>query len=277
MGELYTGARSDVLEFYEELPFNLTEVPENEAALIKQQNMVEILYPMVENFYEADTVLEMGCGTGWLSNSIAYYYGLKVTAVDFNPIAIAAAQKCARELNVDVDFQCMDLFLYESAPKDIVISNGVLHHTSDVWGGVFKCIDLTKHGGYIFIGLYHRYGRMPFLQYFREMREKGIDEEYLFRKYRELDNRHTDDVQARSWFRDQVLHPYETQHTLKEIVGIFQEADVQLISTSINNYEKIDSLEALYDMEKQLYDIGMRYLENKKYYPGFFYVLGRKN
>lgn len=180
-------------------------------------------------------------------------------------------------MNLEVDFQCADLFQYQCEPKDIVISNGVLHHTSNVQEGILKCIDLTKNGGKVFIGLYHKYGRAPFLNYFREMKEKGMDEDSLFRKYKELDGRHTDDVQARSWFLDQVLHPYESQHTLKEVVSIFQEANVELVSTSINNFKEIINLEKLYDLEKQFYDLGMRYLKSGKYYPGFFYVLGQKN
>lgn len=103
-----------------------------------------------------------------------------------------------------------------------------------------------------------------------------MSEDDLFRKYKELDGRHTDDKQARSWFLDQVLHPYESQHTLEEIVGIFRESGVRLVSTSINNFGPVDKLNDLYDMEKQLYEIGMQYIKCKKYYPGFFYVLGQK-
>ena len=53
--------------------------------------MVQI-YPFEEDFFEVDSVLELGCGAGWLSNSISYYYGAKVLGVDFNPIAIEMAK-----------------------------------------------------------------------------------------------------------------------------------------------------------------------------------------
>lgn len=75
---------------------------------------------------------------------------------------------------------------------------------------------------------------------------------------------------------DQVLHPYETQHTLKEIVEIFDEMEVELVGTSINHFEQIHDVEKLYQMEQGLYDEGMGYLKKKEYYPGFFYVLGKK-
>lgn len=114
------------------------------------------------------------------------------------------------------------------------------------------------------------------MNYFEKLKSENSNEDFLFKKYRELDSRHGDETQARSWFLDQVLHPYETQHTLKEIVEIFDEMGVELISTSINHYEEINNLEELYDMEKQLYDVGIKYLNEHKYYPGFFYVLGQK-
>lgn len=36
----------------------------------------------------------------------------------------------------------------------------------------------------------------------------------------------------------------------------------------------MDDIETLYTMEKKLYEVGMRYIEQQIYYPGFFYVLG---
>lgn len=148
--------------------------------------------------------------------------------------------------------------------------------THQIVGGVKKCIELTKSKGRVFIGLYHKYGRAPFLEYFNTVKEENNNEDYLFEKYRELDRRHNDRIQSKSWFLDQVLHPYETQHTLKEVVDIFDEMGIKVIGTSINNYEKINSFKELYDMEKRMYDVGMRYINEHKYYPGFFYVLGEK-
>lgn len=46
--------------------------------------------------------------------------------------------------------------------------------------------------------------------------------------------------------------------------------NVNLIGTSINHYDKIKSLEELYQMEYKMYDIGKQYLKDHNYYPGFF-------
>lgn len=271
-----TGARNDVLDFYKKLPFNDNKDSKIAAELIKQNNNLEYFYPFPDDFYYVNNCLEVGCGAGWMSNSVAYYYGTDVTAIDFNPVAIEKAKETAKTLGVNVQFECADLFQFECSPKDIVFSVGVLHHTSDCLGGVRRCIELTREGGHVFIGLYHKYGRKPFLDYFEKLKKENSDENFLFEKYRELDGRHVDEHQAKSWFLDQVLHPYETQHTLKEIVEVFQEMNVKLVSTSINQYEEIPNIEDLYLLEQRMYDTGMDYLREGKYYPGFFYVLGEK-
>lgn len=195
---------------------------------------------------------------------------MEVTAIDFNPIAIVAAQKAAELLGTNVKFECADLFQYTCEPKDIVISNGVLHHTGNTIEGIKKCAELTRKNGRIFIGLYHKYGRKPFLDYFNELKQQSDDEDFLFAKYIELDRRHKDGVQGKSWFLDQVLHPFETQHTLKEVVEVFESENVRLISTSINSYEKIDDIEEIYQEEYKLYEIGIKHLEKHEYFPGFF-------
>lgn len=143
-------------------------------------------------------------------------------------------------------------------------------------GGVKKCIELTRKHGKVFIGLYHKYGRSPFLEYFEKLKCQNDDENFLFSKYKELDHRHESEQKERSWFLDQVMHPHETQHTLKEVNLWFEEMNVKLIATSLNNYERIDNINDLYEMEKKKYDVGMEYLQRQEYYPGFFYVLGEK-
>jgi SAM-dependent methyltransferase len=46
---------------------------------------------------------------------------------------------------------------------DIVICNGVLHHTGEPRKGFEALLRKVKPGGYILIELYNRYGRLPTL------------------------------------------------------------------------------------------------------------------
>jgi len=273
-----TYKREDVLNFYNKLQFNETSNPIIQAEMIKKVNAVEKIYPDSYELVEAKKIVELGCGAGWLANSIAYYYDCYVEAVDFNLRAIDMAIKTAEKLDIldKVKFSVGDLFTYNTSPADLVISNGVLHHMSNCMEGIKKCISLIKKDGIIFIGLYHKYGRKPFLDYFERLKTNGMPEDELYQEYRRLDNRTSDETQAKSWFMDQVMHPYETQHTLKEVIDLFESEGVRLVKTSINQYNAISSYDDLFEMEKELYEVGEKYLKEGKYFPGYFYCKGMK-
>ncbi|AGW11998.1 putative methyltransferase [Megalodesulfovibrio gigas DSM 1382 = ATCC 19364] len=266
------------MDFYIQMPFNYTQSAKIAAQNILAQDPLPYLAPpLVELLTPESLVADIGCGPGWLSNVIAYYYKSQVTGVDFNPVAIDRARETTKELGLDVRFQVADLFEYVNAELfDFVFSIGVLHHTNDCRMGVRKVCGLAKEQGFVAIGLYHTYGRRPFLEYFTKLKAEGLTVEQLFEKYKELDSRHLDVVQARSWFLDQVLHPHETCHTLEEVAGLFDECGVELVSTSINRFSDFSSRQELFDLEKYLAEAGRKALAEQRYYPGFFLAIGRR-
>ena len=276
-GTAGTYANPDVLEFYKELPFNIEESVRSQAETLKSNNSV-LAYPVFAELISRDRrILEIGCGAGWLSNSMAYHYGVGVSAIDFNPVAIERAAAVADFLDLDARFQVADLFAYEPEPKaDLVASIGVLHHTDNCHAAIQKILtDYVAPGGYAFIGLYHTHGRRPFLDHFTRMREGGATEDDMFRRYCDLMPQATDPIHARSWFRDQVLHPHETQHTLAEILPLLDECHYELVSTSINRFEPIDDIGAVLDREEEYEQVSLEWLRQGKYFPGFFVFLVR--
>lgn len=271
-------ANAAVLEFYKELPFNIQESAEDQANTVRSQNSVTA-YPVLVDLLKRDTrVIEVGCGAGWLANSIAYHYGSRVTAIDFNPVAVERAQAVASTLELPVEFRVEDLFqYYPDEPADIAVSIGVLHHTDNCHAAVRHVMNnYAKPGGHVFIGLYHLYGRRPFLQHFEEMQARGADEDEMFARYCELMPQATDATHARSWFRDQVLHPHETQHTMAEMLDIIDECGADLLSTSINRFEPIDDIEDVLAEETAYEDMSRKWLSEGRYFPGFFVFLVRK-
>ena len=87
-----TFANDDVLAFYKELPFNYRASAEADVAQIRNTNSL-VAYPPLLPFLTAKArVLDVGCGSGWLSNQIAFHYGCEVTALDFNSVALARAR-----------------------------------------------------------------------------------------------------------------------------------------------------------------------------------------
>jgi 2-polyprenyl-3-methyl-5-hydroxy-6-metoxy-1,4-benzoquinol methylase len=267
----------EVLEFYKTLPFNLKGSVEGSVETIRKSNP-DRLYPGISNFLGPDAfVLEVGCGVGWLSNSISYLYNSSVVGIDFNPLAIESAQNVARMLNLNTKFIVEDLFLYTpDSLFDVVISSGVLHHTNDCERGIRRCCEaFIRPGGHVVIGLYHSYGRQPFLDYFAKMKKEASEKE-MFQKYRLMHKSIQDETQLYSWFRDQVLNPHETQHTLKEMLPILESSGMELIGTSINNFQSIHSLDHLLEEEKKYRDIAMQRLCENRYFPGFFVFIARK-
>jgi SAM-dependent methyltransferase len=273
-----THANSDVLEFYRELPFNIRETVEDSAVAITKKNSFAA-YPGVGDLINPGSrVLDAGCGAGWLSNTIAYHYKCSVTGIDFNPVAVERAKAVANKLDLQVDFSEQDLFLYQPQTRfELVVSMGVLHHTNNCRAGLLhlasKCV---AKGGHIFVGLYHSYGRAPFLNHFRRLKENGYSEKDLLEEYRRLHSQITDETLLYSWFRDQVLHPHETQHDLAMVYDVFNESGIKLVSTSINHFGPIDSCDVLFKQEKNFKKTGQEALEQGRYFPGFFVALGCK-
>ena len=50
---------------------------------------------------------------------------------------------------------------------DLVISLGVLHHTNNCHEAIRYITSFNDQNSYLFLGLYHKYGREPFLNYFK--------------------------------------------------------------------------------------------------------------
>jgi SAM-dependent methyltransferase len=274
-----TFANAAVLAFYRDLPFNQrTGVAEHVRAVTGTD--AAAAYPPLPPLLGPGTrVLDAGCGVGWLALGIAHHHGAAVTGIDFNPMAIERAREVARRLNLAADFRVADLFLYEpDAPFDVAIAIGVLHHTNDCGAGLARLArTCVRPGGHLLVGLYHSYGRRPFLDHFRALRAAGASEEEMLARYRRLHSWIGDETQLRSWFRDQVLHPHETQHTLQEMAPVLERNGMRLVSTSINRFQPFDGLDELFEQEKTFAGIAEERLKTGQYFPGFFVFLARKD
>ena len=256
----FTHINESVLEFYKELPFNYRDsIEEHALSVMRKTRWAGTAYEMISPMLKSRAnILEVGCGAGWLSNRVAYHNRCNVTGIDFNPVAIERARMVSEYIGRKVNFEVADLFEYEMKPADLIISLGVLHHTGNFKGALEKICQSTD--GSIFIGLYHKYGRKPFLDEFANIESEVAK----FKRYCELDTRFNDKTHLLSWFRDQVLHPHETQHTMEEVNEILKDNNMKVIWSSIEGDEKLCE------------DVGRKKLLNNEYWPGFFTFLARK-
>ena len=159
-------ANQKVLDFYKSLPFNYYSDINKQIESVKNgKHNLSANYPLEKALNYSKTVIDVGCGAGWLSNSISYLYKDKeVTGVDFNSVAVERAKEAAQKLNLKTKFYVEDLFNFKPTIKfDLVVSIGVLMCTNDCMEAIRSVIrNMLKPGGTIYIGLYHTHGRKPF-------------------------------------------------------------------------------------------------------------------
>ena len=81
-----------------------------------------------------------------------------------------------------------------------------------------------------------------------------------------------------SWFRDQVLHPHETHHSLLEVNEWLKKISFKLETTSINKYKSLKnvSIKSLHNEEKKLEFYSFKEnVENLSFNPGYFTVCAK--
>ncbi len=173
-------------------------------------------------------LLELGCGTGQLSLFLARGER-EVHGVDISHGSLGLAEKFRYKHNLEnIYFLHMDVFNmpYKNNIFDVIISNGVLHHTKNA-KEAFKClVNKTKPGGYLFIGLYHKYGR--FITKIKQHVARIIGEKILIFDHhaRKLETK----KKKESWIRDQFFNPHETSHEPLEVLSWFDENNVDFIN-----------------------------------------------
>ncbi len=151
-----TDVTDEMKAFYEETPFPNYENVDDTGNLIDKAERGLFARMLDRQTPLGTKVLEVGCGTGQLSN----YLGIArrtVFGADLclNSLRLANGFRARNSLE-RVGFYQMNLFrpIFKEESFDLVICNGVLHHTSDPYGGFRSIARLVKKSGYILIGLY---------------------------------------------------------------------------------------------------------------------------
>jgi SAM-dependent methyltransferase len=180
-------------------------------------------------------VVDVGCGTGQL----ACFLGLKdrrVLGVDYSEGSLALAETLRDKLKLEnVQFQREDILESQLPDKafDYVFCNGVLHHTSDPYGGFLNLVRITRPGGFIVVGLYNKYGRLMLEVRRRLVRlqmrfDQGAKDRALEKQLVELEE---DPEKRRTWWADQYEHPHESHHTVDELLGWFERSNLTYVSS----------------------------------------------
>ena len=155
-----------VKEFYEETPFPNYDGLDTRDSLRKKARSSVAGQLLDEQISKDATILEVGCGTGQMTNFLAMTWGRTVVGSDicFNSLRLATGFRDRFAIH-NAHFVQMNLFdpFFKEHSFDVIISNGVLHHTADAEAAFHSISRMLKPGGYIVIGLYNWLGRLPTL------------------------------------------------------------------------------------------------------------------
>lgn len=172
-------------------------------------------------------VVDVGCGTG----QIGLFLSLTrrtVVGVDFSRASLTRGEAFRRRFDLrDVRFTQMDLFQPCLRPAffDLVMSNGVLHHTPAPEQAFRGLCTLVKPGGHILIGLYNPYGRL--LNGLRRLVYRVTGR----RLGRLMWPRPMEGAKERVWFLDQYAHPHEVSVSVDEVLAWFVRAGIEYVSS----------------------------------------------
>ena len=217
--------------FYEKTPFpNYDEFDSAEALRLKARRGV-FAKLLDEQIKFGSRILEVGCGTGQLSNFLGMTWGRTVVGADACLHSLQLAENFRRENEINgARFLQMNLFRPAFPPEsfDFVICNGVLHHTSDPYLGFQSISKLVKRGGYILIGLYNKYSRLA--TDFRRVWFKLSGDRMQFLDA-QIRDRSQNIGRKQAWFQDQYKNPHESKHTFAEVQDWFQKNGFEFMNS----------------------------------------------
>ena len=272
-----------VKAFYEENPFPDYEDTDDLARFIEKARMGVFAALLDGQIPFASRILECGCGTGQLSNFLGIAHRT-VFGTDICLNSLHLAQGFKEENGLErVHFLQMNLFrpVFRSTSFDIVICNGVLHHsTVDPFLGFKTLANLVKPNGYLIAGLYHRYGRLSTdlrRAIFRLMGNRFTLLDPRLRQCGLSENRQS------AWFADQYRHPHERKYTMAEVFRWLEPNGLELVKTipKTRFFDKFRPDERLFQAEapgraweRRLVEIGMMFRDDRE--GGFFTIICRK-
>ena len=179
-------------------------------------------------------VLEVGCGTGQLSNFLAMTSGRRVIAADLCMNSLRLGADFARRHAIrHVAFCQVNLFRPAVLPErfDVVICQGVLHHTSDPIRGLNELMRVCRPGGLVSIFVYNKWNHWRHnLQKSKVSRLAGPDFERRFDVAHELYGQKSVEEMSPeeiATFYDQYCHPHKSDHTVGEVLRWFDDLGLQ--------------------------------------------------
>ena len=218
-----------VKEFYEQTPFPNYDGLDDRDSLRRKARESHFARLVDEQIPHGAKILEIGCGTGQMTNFLGMGWGRTAIGADLcmNSLRLGKGFRDRFSIN-NAHFVQINLFRppFLMRQFDLVISNGVLHHTSDCAAAFMSIAPLVKPGGFIIIGLYNWLGRLPTLWQRSAIAKFGNAGTWFDHRLRGKG----ETARRTAWFMDQYKHPHETKHSIDEVLSWFDAAGFEFTS-----------------------------------------------
>ena len=235
--EMINNKMNKVQEFYNETPFPDYELSrfENKDSL---KNHAKLFPNILDRSIKNDaSIIDVGTGTGQLSAFLSLER-TEVYGIDFSDSSLNKAKALKEKLDLNsltllkIDITNPDEIKIIDKQFDYLLCLGVLHHTGNAYQSFKNILPLLKSGGFIAIGLYNRYGRIP-------LKIRKVLARTIFKNNQKVKDNYikiqigdvADKERARGWWNDQYNHPHETTHTIGQVLKWFKENNIEYIET----------------------------------------------
>jgi 2-polyprenyl-3-methyl-5-hydroxy-6-metoxy-1,4-benzoquinol methylase len=157
------------------------------------------------------TILDIGCGTGFISNLFALQYTSSVVGIDFSNGVNFGKDFAVKHNITNVDFIKEDFLNFKCNKKfDVIICQSVLNHMPDFDLAVQKIKNLLAPNGILLLGVYNKYGKL-------------------------LQNILNVDYKNDRLKLDQESNPFEIAFSNRQIINMFSEYTMLKVTPSIKN------------------------------------------
>jgi len=132
-----------------------------------KEELIANMNPMLKELIEENSgkiFCDIGCGCG---RNLVYTsnFASRLIGVDLSAESLAFAKDLIKSNKLELrQGDNLDIPI-DSELADIVISDGVCHHTGDTLKAFSECIRILKRGGSLYLAVYKKYRYYPFLYY----------------------------------------------------------------------------------------------------------------
>ena len=141
--------------FYDITPFNY--------GLDSKEELINNMHPFLKKEIErvkGKLIYDIGCGCG--RNLVyAVQYGVRIIGVDISKESLSYTKRYLDRNNLElIHANNLDLPIDDHI-ADLVISDGVIHHTGDTLKAFNECMRIIKKGGSMYLAVYKKWRYYP--------------------------------------------------------------------------------------------------------------------